>query len=334
MSLERLKKRDSYFDFLRGVAIIFVIGIHTVSTNLDFSSIEGISVIVIRQLIGCAVPIFLAISGYFISKKSVCNLKDYTSFLKHQIPIVYLPCLFWSIPYLLLSIKDGTPILNSIILFLLCGMSIYYFINSIIQCYVLSPIAKKANVLVLVLLLLISVIWSYMHVKYNLISRAGLPLIVYAAPFPNLFVFFVLGCWLGIKERNYSFYMALVCCLLSLGLCVYETYYHYENSNLVILGMKVSSHIFDFFAVLLLFHKKTKDLYKENIITVFISRLGISSFTIYLCHMLIAIFLFKVNFLNSSWLLKWFSLLIATSIFVYMLKLILPCRFWKFIGLR
>lgn len=41
--------------------------------------------------------------------------------------------------------------------------------------------------------------------------------------------------------------MVLVCCLLSLGLCVYETYYHYDNSNLVIWGMKVSSHIFDFF---------------------------------------------------------------------------------------
>lgn len=104
------KKRVEYFDVLRGVAIICVIAIHAFS-NFDISESNKLSyhlAIVWRQIIGYAVPLFLAISGYFLSKKDVSTKSNYIAFLKKQIPRVYLPMLIWSVPIFMLSIvKNG-----------------------------------------------------------------------------------------------------------------------------------------------------------------------------------------------------------------------------------
>ena len=55
------RNRDTYFDVLRGLAIIQVIGIHAYGGgNLE-----------LREILNMAVPLFLAISGYFIGKKSL-----------------------------------------------------------------------------------------------------------------------------------------------------------------------------------------------------------------------------------------------------------------------
>lgn len=54
-----MKQRNLYFDFLRGVAIILVVAIH--SFILGENSNE------IRQLLNTAVPLFVAISGFFLS---------------------------------------------------------------------------------------------------------------------------------------------------------------------------------------------------------------------------------------------------------------------------
>lgn len=59
-----MTKRITYFDFLRGVAVLMVVGIHTFPQS-TFGSISGNMEIVIRQMINCAVPLFLAISVFF-----------------------------------------------------------------------------------------------------------------------------------------------------------------------------------------------------------------------------------------------------------------------------
>ena len=120
--------RNYYFDFLRGFAIIMVVGIHT-NTNIHpgFKSIEEICTILIRMALNCAVPIFLAISGYFISKKKIETRKEHLQFLKRQIPSIYIPCLVFSLPYLILSIcLDSNSIFTPIAYYLFCGFSVYF----------------------------------------------------------------------------------------------------------------------------------------------------------------------------------------------------------------
>lgn len=86
-----MQQRDTYFDFLRGIAIIMVIGIHTYTDGLvNFN-------LFLRQFLNCAVPIFLAISGYFIGHKSFVEQGSCVKFLKKHVPRVYIPKLLWSI---------------------------------------------------------------------------------------------------------------------------------------------------------------------------------------------------------------------------------------------
>lgn len=137
MSSERIE----YFDFLRGLAIIFVIAIHSFSPfSLNESNTVVYHVAILwRQIIGCAVPIFLAISGYFMSNKVLDNQFKYHTFFKKQIPRVYVPMLVWSLPLLINSYFNDVSILKSLIWFLVGGYSVYYFVILIVQYYILLP---------------------------------------------------------------------------------------------------------------------------------------------------------------------------------------------------
>lgn len=63
------KSRNTYFDLLRGVAIIMVIAIHTYHKAED--SVAS------RQLLNAAAPLFIAISGFFLSKKRIEQKAQY-----------------------------------------------------------------------------------------------------------------------------------------------------------------------------------------------------------------------------------------------------------------
>lgn len=97
--------RIEYFDFLRGIAIILVVALHSFTPFSIFESntLSYHLAIIWRQIIGCAVPIFLAISGYFMSNKDVNTQSKYSLFIKKQIPRVYIPMLVWSVPFLVYS---------------------------------------------------------------------------------------------------------------------------------------------------------------------------------------------------------------------------------------
>lgn len=83
-----MKERESWFDFLRGVAVLMVIAIHTFAATSQKEEMVGDALIVSRQMLNCAVPLFLAISGYFLAKKQ--GERSYARFLKHQIPKIYI----------------------------------------------------------------------------------------------------------------------------------------------------------------------------------------------------------------------------------------------------
>ena len=82
------KQRDTYFDFLRGIAIIMVIGIHTYVDGLMHFNLF------LRQFLNCAVPIFLAVSGYFIGRKSFEEKASYIHFLANRYQGYISPCSF------------------------------------------------------------------------------------------------------------------------------------------------------------------------------------------------------------------------------------------------
>lgn len=102
-------QHNPYFDFLRGLAILMVVGIHTYNPgHLLYGGLSEVMQLIIRNLLNCAVPLFLAISGYFMGQKDLSTLRKCKKFWSKQIPTVYVPCLIFSLPWLVLSIKSGT----------------------------------------------------------------------------------------------------------------------------------------------------------------------------------------------------------------------------------
>ena len=58
--------RNLYFDFLRGVAILMVVGIHTFLGHGGFDDFTTKTNTIIRQILNVGVPLFFAISGFFL----------------------------------------------------------------------------------------------------------------------------------------------------------------------------------------------------------------------------------------------------------------------------
>ncbi|EKC81453.1 membrane protein containing Acyltransferase 3 domain protein, partial [human gut metagenome] len=61
-------QRNLYFDTLRGIAILMVVAIHTFIA-CEFDNFQSICAISMREIFNVAVPLFLAISGFFIGLK-------------------------------------------------------------------------------------------------------------------------------------------------------------------------------------------------------------------------------------------------------------------------
>ncbi len=318
--------RIAYFDFLRGLAIIMVCGIHTWHIT-DFDSLQGIMSILLRQILNCAVPLFF--SNIFCSKKKV----DVFSFWKSQIPKVYIPALIWSLPWLCLNILNGGNVAKSIITYCICGFSIYYFIAVIIQYYILLPFLLNVNrFLMTVLSSLISGISIMFIIYLTQIEGIKLPLIVYAGHGDLWLVFFVLGIYLRYSSYNYSWKLPLLFAILFLVLQMGESYFLYKY-NEGGFGIKLSSFIFSVSVILLLFHSSIVKHYSEKYVFVeWIRKIGQFSFGIYLIHCFFITLISHTEFKDSFWLIRWFLSISLSIIVIFISKKCLSPKINYYLG--
>ena len=322
-------KRNTYFDFLRGLAIMMVVGIHTYTLGKDST--------VVRQLLNTAVPLFIAISGYCLSQKRMENKDDYLFFLKKKFSKVYLPVLVWSLPLYAIALYSGSSIIKQTILLLSCGLSIYYFVAFIMQCYVVLPVINNYisgnKRRVVIVSCLISFAWIAGVMYMNTIQGKGIPLILYAGPLPCWLMFFVLGVMIGHKpERNYSIFLPMVITILGFILSVIETDYlldHYGKG----VGIKPSSYIYSAGMIFLMFSNKVENLIRRTgAIYRFIIWIGSLSFGIYLVHCYFISFFVK-RLPIDSWLLQWSLALFLTLVFILILRKLLPTKYHKYLGI-
>lgn len=308
-----MKQRIQYFDFLRGLAIMMVVAIHTSRSSSSLSIDSGI-----RQIINCAVPLFLAISGFFLAKKEISERKSYYNFLKKQISKVYFPALIWSLPLLVLSLYRGEDVLKSVCLFLVCGYSIYYFIALIIQYYIMLPILQHLT-LFGGFVALIATMLSIFIFKYAITIK--LPLIIYGGIFTMWLVFFVIGILLSkMKSRDYKISIWIVLAIISFVCALFEMNYFY-NKDEVYWGIKPSSHIMSLCIIILLFSQKVQSFYKENIFTKTIAKIGSVSFGIYLIHCYFISFIEKFNY---GWIFYWMLTVAASYCVVAGVRAVAP----------
>ena len=308
---------------------MMVVGIHTYTLGKDST--------VVRQLLNTAVPLFIAISGYCLSQKRMENKDDYLFFLKKQFPKVYLPVLVWSLPLYAIALYSGSSIIKQTILLLSCGLSIYYFVAFIMQCYVVLPVINNYisgnKRRVVIVSCLISFAWIAGVMYMNTIQGKGIPLILYAGPLPCWLMFFVLGVMIGHKpERNYSIILPMFIAILGFILSVIGTDYlldHYGKG----VGIKPSSFIYSAGMIFLMFSNKVENLIRRTgAIYRFIIWIGSLSFGIYLVHCYFISFFVK-RLPIDSWLLQWSLALFLTVVFILILRKLLPTKYHKYLGI-
>lgn len=327
-----MQQRVEYFDFLRGVAILMVVAIHCFGVSLSYEDLSEAEIL-IRNLMNVAVPIFLAVSGFFCAKKKFCCKTDYYSFLKKQILRVYLPVLFCSLPLLIVALKIKGIAFSSFLIYFSCGFSVYYFIALIIQLYFLLPFIEKVynrslrlfKVLCAFSVFLNVACWSiYLYVVSPVKS---LPLLVYAGGFWMWCSFFLLGfLWGKEKERKQPVVIWGIVTFIGLILCYLESLNLNLPGALNGFGQKGSAIFFSCCLLFVLFSSKAELFFEKNKIVSFVAVLGRYSFGIYLIHCYLIGFIGKRIGLNGD--LKWFCLtiiVILASFFVlFIVKKLFP----------
>lgn len=281
-----MKERILYYDCLRALAIVAVIAIHTNSIGYEFNdhSFNYVASAFIRQIINFGVPLFLAISGYFLATKKVDTKELYFAFLKKQIPRVLFPLIIWSLVYVAFDYSRGgnlSSLIKKAVTFQ--ASAPFYYILLIIQFYVLLPVMQRIGRTKTGLLLSLLVTFIVVYVLRYLLNM-HLPLIIYAGNFATWLVFFVLGIYLkinGIKIQR-GWLVTLVILTFCLSLVETGLSHYYFNQPIVdsVTAVKFSSFLYSFFLILFLFSLKGTN-------NAFFAYLGELSFGTYFLHVLI-----------------------------------------------
>lgn len=281
-------ERQTFFDFIRGLAIIMVVAIHTF--NLCYTS-ENLSLIglVFRQIMNCAVPIFCTCSAYFLARKDTSG-KRYKNFLIRQVARVYIPYLFCSLPYLFFDVWSNGWTSTALIKYLSCSYSVFYFVALIIQFYILLPLFKVNRFFKnIVLGFAVSFAWIACYV-YIVQVRFSIPLILYAGVICCFWVYFPLGISCGISEGNKDRNKLLYICLsiFFLLLSVAESLFLLRRSGTLSgVGIKPTALMFSFSICLYIFNTDIRNHLVNNVFTRAVALLGRYSFGVYLTHMLL-----------------------------------------------
>jgi len=292
-----MSERIEYFDMLRGLAIIGVVAIHSSTTGLQFAdtSVNFNFTIIWRNLLNFSVPMFVAISGYFLAKKSIRCPDDYFSFLKKSIFRVYIPLIFWSVLWLVGALLIQNKPIHQEVIKVVTFQSIapYYYIALIIQYYLLLPILQRfANNIGLVIAIVASLLMVCIIYFFRYYIHISLPLIIYAGNFATWLMFFVLGLYFGSSLKiEVSNRLLVILTLVFYMLSCVESYVLiaiFHQAGNAVTAVKASSFMYSFTLMILLF--KNQNSIKSNVL----KSIGDMSFGIYLIHM------FALAFMSMS----------------------------------
>lgn len=168
-------QRDESVDFLKGLAIIAVIGLHIIPFFVNSENVFSVTsqrLLTVMNYLRFAVPFFVALSGFSLARKYVKSPLTIREFLKSRVGKIIPLYLFWlGTIYLIVHLVPGWEgFSNSFsgwqIVFLGRGEYHLYFVPMIISLYLLFPIlfwlTRKLGLL-FVLTALVAQVWFYWY---------------------------------------------------------------------------------------------------------------------------------------------------------------------------
>lgn len=139
-SVKVAKKRISYFDVLRTVAIFFVVVIHCCIvpfSSLSIGSRNWLATVLFESASRWAVPIFMMISGALhLSKK-----RDVSTFFKKNVLKIVIILLSWRLVYAIADVSAGSSLLDYVYGFVR-GHYHLWFLYMLLGLYLITPFLK------------------------------------------------------------------------------------------------------------------------------------------------------------------------------------------------
>lgn len=295
--------RDDYWQQVRGVAIIAVVMIHATSAaqNIAGSSENILEIIILRQFINFAVPLFLCISGYFATNYKNRSILKY--YFDRSSRIIY-PYIFWTILYIFTFHFDKIHNIKFIILMIATGSGIFigYFIIVLLQMILITPIIyslkRNKHIITLIIFTFIGLFYTYyinIEQQNSWISRFpynGLPFFVWY-PFYHLGVY-IKSCEDENRTVNLKPKALLISWVAAVGLSITEAVIlmKYGISSMSFSQVKFSSFLASTFLFLyfVAFYQQNKPKIKFK----FVSYLGNISFFVYFFHLIPLILLERI----------------------------------------
>lgn len=170
-----MSQRVKAVEYIRGIAMLGVLGIHTGAYSLSNPTINKHLFILLEILSRFSVPIFFFVSafGLFMSEKKTAQ-DSYWTFIRRRLQTVLVPYLVWSFLYMLHETwQTGqadiwrSPLIYKYLMFGLASYQLYFLViliwfyalmpvwRKLLQCVLLQPIRN------LLLLLSLQIIINY-----------------------------------------------------------------------------------------------------------------------------------------------------------------------------
>ena len=144
VSLKKAESRVLYFDFLRIVAMIAVITLHTAASNwgsIDIHSFSWRTFNFFDAIVRWGVPVFTMISGaLFLGNARELKIK--TLYFKNVLRLV-VAFLFWSVAYATALFIFGDRSIRTFVAHVIQGHYHMWFLFMIVGLYIITPLLRK-----------------------------------------------------------------------------------------------------------------------------------------------------------------------------------------------
>lgn len=289
---ERLAAREAYWDGLKGIAIIAVIVIHSYRPDpLSGYSVDAIVSVLLRQLSGFAVALFLFLSGLMAGMSS--RPKD-SQYILQRIMGIWPTYLLWTVVFIMIFSPEDLEVPRRLFLDVFAGegIGIGYFVIVLTQMIVLTPIIARiqsiaAHVVIMVLFSAAGLVFTY-YAKFGpypalgTFPYAGLPFFVW---YPFYHLGFVLAKNLGFnKKRQIWLAIAAAAACLTFLCNVAEGFLYFQASpDFAVSQLKVSSVAFSLTVCSL---AVLGFPYLREFVPQWLAWIGCNSLVIYLAHLI------------------------------------------------
>ncbi len=345
--------RLSYWDSIKGVAIIAVIMIHATNASLKFpvDSFNWIFGLSLRQIINFAVPIFFAIAGLFSLPKIG---QSGSSFIKKRFLRLIPIYIIWTLIYIIIFKHDHFYSFKKIFLdfFLGSGVGIGYFVIVLMQFILITPLiwklkTIKSHIIIMISLFVISMIYRYVvgiYYSESFIAHFPYTAILFITWYP----FYHFGIFAGMYRQKIENFVKqykqiiIIMLIISFFMSLLEGYLLgiHELTSLGASQVKISSYFTAFllFTLLLYLHFDKKEMVIDN---KYLAWLGNYSYIIYLSHIgaqnVLGYILRKndllYNFQPAYIILLSILTLLSCILMILVMKKILNPKISKYIGL-